>query len=426
MLIPYYKLFQTIALFCPIRWRNFLRKFGYQIFLKQNIAFTQKNAKKVLKRLRHKQEKIIVAFSIYDETKWKCQSLYDYLNSSERFEPYIFVTRINSGKEHFSYCESGAVDKAYKFFKANNMRVLYAYDTKNNHYISFKEMKPKPDIIIYQHPRFLAQGQEPLMCSEFALNCYIPYFLPVSDEPYQYEMDFHQYVYKHYLLNDILKKAYAPNMINKGKNLVSAGYPSLDYFYLNKEKIYEQKGYVIYAPHWSIDINNHLGWGTFLWNGHYILKYAEKHPEINWVFKPHPCLAGYLKTRKIMTENEISEYWNRWEKIGMVMESGNYLDMFMESTAIITDCGTFLSEYYFTDKPLIYLYNSDRAPKYNKMVSTMMENYYKVDNLDKLTQTLDDVILKEKYKSIKRDTAIKLDYAAKNITEDLLQEILRK
>lgn len=427
MYIPYNKLSKTIALFCPLSWRKTIRNYGYKLSLLQNIAFVKRNTRSVLKKLRNKKEKIIIAFSVYDETKWKCQSLYDFMNTSEDLEPYIFVTKINSSQSHFSYCDSTAVEKAYKFFKSNHMRVLYAYNTKNNSYIPFKDMPVKPDIIIYQHPRFLAENQEPLGCSKFALNCYIPYFLPISNEPYQYEMEFHQYVYKHYLLNDTLKNEYAPKMLNKGENLVAAGYPSLDYFYLNKDKVYEQKDYVIYAPHWSVDINNHLGWGTFLWNGHYILKYAKSHPEIHWVFKPHPCLAGYLRTKKIMTDAEISEYWNEWRKIGKVLESGNYLDIFMQSKAMITDCGTFLSEYYYTKKPLIYLFNTNKAPKYNKMVSNMMESFYRVDNLKSLAETLDDVVLKGKYKSIQGRQDLDINnYAAKNITNDLLQDILRR
>ena len=69
----------------------------------------------------------------------------------------------------------------------------------------------------------------------------------------------------------------------------------------HKEK---EKKYVIYAPHWSID-DNRTNYATFEWNGKYILEYAKKHPEIKWIFKPHPSLKLRLETQKIMTNEEI-------------------------------------------------------------------------------------------------------------------------
>ena len=64
-------------------------------------------------------------------------------------------------------------------------------------------------------------------------------------------------------------------MLNKGKNLKVVGHPQLDYFYLGQDKNLTNKNYVIYAPHWSINVPEE-NYATFEWNGEFLLEYAKK------------------------------------------------------------------------------------------------------------------------------------------------------
>ena len=176
MFIPYYKLAQTIALFLPSKFRLKLRLFGYNAKIKRNEKFIKKNKKHVLKNLRKKvkKQKLIAAFYIYDETKWKCQSIYDLLEESGFVVPYIFVTKNDAPKENFNYQKSCELKKVYDFFKEKNMRVSYAYDIENEMFIPFEKMNPRPDIIFYQHPWYIEASQGPVVCSKFALTFYVP------------------------------------------------------------------------------------------------------------------------------------------------------------------------------------------------------------------------------------------------------------
>ena len=86
---------------------------------------------------------------------------------------------------------------------------------------------------------------------------------------------------------------------------------------------------------------------------------------------------------------------------------------------MITDCGSFLSEFGSTKKPIIHLINPENKLDMPELYAT----YYKVHNLDELSATLYEVL--EKGNDYKKDIRIKAvekanlsgQYAAKNIMD---------
>jgi len=395
-----------------------LKDLFYNKKIKQNCTYIEKNQKKVLKKLR-KKSKIKVGFYIYDETKWKCQSLYDLMENEEKFEPVILVTKTNVlDPQNPSFQTLENLEKVYKFFKDKNMKVEYAY---KGGFIPFKNFDL--DIIIYQHPWYVETSQGPVVCSKFALTCYVPYYFPTTTAPIDYHLRFHRYVQNYYVFDEITKKLYAEKMSNKAKNVKVVGQPFLDYFRLNKS---EEKTYTIYAPHWSI-CKKSIAYGTFEWNGKFMLEYAKLHPERNWIFKPHPLLFMALINNKIMTQEEAENYYNEWAKIGLKYESGDYLELFNKSKLLITDCSSFLGEYFLTENPVIHLI-SEFATPYNETINQIIENYYKVKNVEELGILLNYLSKNDPLKSQRiqalEDLGLKNNYAAENILNDL-KEILR-
>lgn len=274
----------------------------------------------------------------------------------------------------------------------------------------------------------MEETQEPAAMSKYALTCYVPYFIANAGNEIEYGLDFHLQLYRHYILNNEIYNFYSSKMLNKGSNLKIAGHPQLDYFFLNREEIDKaQKKHVIYAPHWSINVPVE-NYSTFLWNGKYILEFAKSHPEISWVFKPHPILKYRLKNQGIMSENEIEEYWNEWAKIATVYETGDYMDFFKNAYAMITDCGSFLTEFLLTKQPVIHLVSSSAIP-YNPSAEKIVKTYYQAHNVDELENFLKTVIidkndyLKEKRLSLLKEMELDNCYAAKNIVDDIKKEL---
>lgn len=402
---------------------RFGEKFFYEIKIASNCAYIKKNIKKVKKRLKGKTP-IIAAFYVYDDTKWKCQSVYDLMEKDERFEPYIFVTKNAAPENNCNYQTDEDFNKVYVFFKNKDMRVLKAFDTAKGRYIPFEEMSPKPDIIIYQHPWYVETSQGPVVCSKFALTYYIPYYISDTNEWFEYQLRFHRYIYKYFIPTENIKSSYAKHMPDKGQKLIVTGHPQLDYYYLNPKQ--PENKYIIYAPHWTVCGNN-IRYGTFDWNGREILEYAENHPELNWVFKPHPLLYKFLYTSGYMSKEAADEYYRRWAKAGILYDKGDYLDLFRKSQMLITDCGSFLIEYFVTQKPCIHLLSEKF--KGNNFVQQICKTYYEAKNINEFNEYLDILINRgqDPKKPEREEVLAKLNltgtYCAKNILEDIIKDI---
>ena len=190
---------------------------------------------------------------------------------------------------------------------------------------------------------------------------------------------------------------------------------------MNQEK--KEPKYLIYAPHWTVCGNN-LRFGTFDWSGNKILEFAKNHPELNWVFRPHPLMYKYILTSGFMTKAEADNYFNEWKNFAIFSDSGDYMDLFNSSYAMITDCGSFLTEYFVSEKPVIHLISEKFAP--NSLIKKIDETYYTAYNIEELTQHLNEIILKKNdYKKSERTELaqklnLKNNYCAKRIIEDIL------
>lgn len=354
--------------------------------IERNRAYIRQNKIKVLERLRN-QNHYKVVFYVYDCSKWKCQSLYELMDSMNEFSPLIVVTK-NAAEnlDNPSYQTKEEILETFEFFKNKGMNVKLGYDFENNRHIPFKEFAP--DIIIYQHPWYVETSQGPVVCSEFALTAYVPYDIATTNLESDYNLRFHNYIENFFVFNDKFKEYYAPRMINKGENLVVTGSPSLDYFINNPPK--NEKQYVIYAPHWTVNHSHTIAYSTFTETGLFMLDYAKHNPQFNWLFKPHPMLKKALIDNNIMTKEEVENYYNSWQE---ACYDGDYLKYFNDSQLMITDCSTFLLEYAATQKPLVRLVSED-MPEFNSTTEEVVKSYYNVSTLEELKQFL-DMILKQ-------------------------------
>lgn len=397
---------------------NIFKDFFYRKKIEQNCAYIKKNKKRVLKNLKNK-EVLNVVFYVYDSCKWKCQKIYDEMLQNHRFRPLIVVTK-NTAKnlDNPSFQTKEEILKTFDFFKKREMNVRLGFDFEKNKHVPLKKFKP--DIIIYQHPWYVDTSQGPVVCSKFALTAYIPYDIPTTTMPSEYNLRFYQYVENFYVIDEKIKNFYTTLMDNNGVNLKVAGAPSLENI-----KPSEPDSYIIYAPHWTINHEKTMAYSTFKENGRFILEFAQKNSEYNWVFKPHPMLKKAILDNKFMSKKEVNEYYSSWEKIGKACYDGDYYEIFNNSKLMITDCSTFLIEYLATEKPLIRLASKD-AVEFNNLAKEAIKVCYNIESNCDLEKSLNSILkekqdtLKEKRieysKQLKKDTS-------KIIINDLLKQI---
>ena len=364
------------------------------------------------------KRKIRVCFLVSEPAKWNMQKVYNLMHDSKIFEPFVLVTSLKSMFGHDNYNE------ILSFFKSQCKNVEVGFDQEKNQPIDLKTFNP--DIVFYQQPWEIWDNQGVDYVSDFALPYYISY--AVSDAPsclkYHFE-DFYLGLQKYFVFTPAEQKQYQDMYNYKGENMVVVGHPKLDVYQNYQEENYEHK-YVIYAPHHSFKNDSILNYGTFDWSGKFMLEWAKKHPEFKWIFKPHPALKNRLLRSKFMSASEVENYYNEWSKISLYCNDSEYFDLFKNSKCLITDCGSFLTEYLPTKQPVIHLRNNKKCD-YIASNLVAMETYYKAFNLEQLENALDEVLIKENdpQKLDRLQVLKKLELEKFNSSEKIIEELMK-
>lgn len=378
-------LIRSIISLIPIKkYRRRLRNLFENNISTQQLEQIRLNYEKIIGRIRSNasKQKIKVVFLVSENQKWNCQSVYDEMAKSSDFAPIILITGIYSAhnKDLGKYYTS--VKENFEFFAQKGMNVEYAYDIETGEFLSLDRFHP--DIIFYQQPWAIHPTQDIPVTSKFALSCYVPYGICVIDCPTDYDQNFYKMLWHQYSINEILYNHFKSQCKNLPENYQIVGHPKLDTYLETPQN--NSEDYIIYAPHHSF-APSHLNFATFKWNGKFILEYAKQHPEFKFVFKPHPQLKTRLIARKIMTEKEVDEYFAEWQKIALYCNTANYFDIFKKSRLMITDCSSFLAEYFPSTHPVINLKNKNSI-NLNPFGRAITDTYYKVYNLKDLKSTL--------------------------------------
>lgn len=389
--------------------------------------------KTAVSRLK-KQPVIKVGFMIHDSTVWIGDRLYQLLEESERFEPYIYCLRRIIQADVLADEYQRLVD----YFKNKGLRTVDAGANGG-------EDAPVPDVCIWLTP-WVYDFDKPFKMKELPLSTlytYIPYGydnVETKDGSYKgcyYDMGLHNVCWKHFA-NDKVTVDEAPKHSYANTNSVYTGYPKMDNFFSTKRhERMDGKKLVIYAPHHTVLDDDLLHFSTFEYNNRFMLELANKYSDrVAWVFKPHPLLKVKAEAKGIFRNaQEWNAYLDEWRSIpdAEVVEEGMYTQLFIDSDAMIFDSASFMSEYYFADRPALFL---TRPGQYFTALGAGAKNaHYNADGKDfkAIEDFLRDVVLggndtkkEERHRFFEEN----LDYrqngclAADNIFNELSRELL--
>ena len=90
----------------------------------------------------------------------------------------MLVGKNSCEESHREFQSQAEIQEIYNSFIKKNMQTFYAYDFKENKHIPIESFKP--DIVFYSRQFFLDEIYNINKISEFALTCYVPYFIPNS------------------------------------------------------------------------------------------------------------------------------------------------------------------------------------------------------------------------------------------------------
>lgn len=326
---------------------------------KQEVRHVLGNYERVKRRIAAypASHKVRVLFHVTDVSKWKCQTVYEAMVRSGRFEPFVLVD-LTSKEMALPLGERQAIiNERAGYFGSRGYKIEVGYDLSAE--IAAPVERFSPDVFFYQQPWGFVRDRAPQSVSRIAVCVYVPYYVvSPGDIRIDCTLPFQRMMYAYITTNDDFSRLYERvcGSMPRACRFVGLGNPIMDLY--GNASSRECRDLVIYAPHWTFNHPNHntvLKIGTFSEYGKLMLEYAKRHPEVKWVFKPHPCLRASLISSGAMSEEEVSAYYGEWERIGISCYDADYPELFNRARAMITDCGSFIAEFAATGSPLIHL-----------------------------------------------------------------------
>lgn len=181
---------------------------------------------------------------------------------------------------------------------------------------------------------------------------------------------------------------------------------------------------VLWCPRWTTNLS--LGGSNFFTYYQVLLDFAQKNPDIDFLFRPHPLALQHFQQTGEMTAEEAALFTKRCEQLPNVSldKEKEYAATFWGTDVMISDISGMIPEYFVTGKPLIYC-ASNMILTPEETTARILEGSYVVDDkqqllacLEQLRQSIDP--LKEERQQIVQALYNEaLSHPAHRITEHL-------
>jgi len=304
-------------------------------------------------RLRHK-ERINVVFIASTLPMWRYQKICSLLGGYSHFNVSIVILPFGVySKEQ----QNEDVETLKAYFDSCGMKYYVggeAFDIR-------KELCP--DILFYPQPyvgNYVAHNDYCWLRDR--LLCYSPYAFWTAIGEWSYNEPLHNYAWKLFYSTELHRKEAIKYAYNHGRNIEVVGYSNADSFleqpHRDVWKLQEvRKKRVVWAPHFSIFPDGLMVQSSFLSIAEFMLELAERYSDrIQFVFKPHPRLITELYKHEDWGITRTTDYYNEWAtRSNTQLESGEFVDLFMTSDAMIHDCGSFSVEYHYSGNPVMFV-----------------------------------------------------------------------
>ena len=298
-----------------------------------------------------------VVFMAIDVALWRYQHLYELMAADNRFRATIVLTPC-IGREH-----------------EKDLAGLRRYFTQRGiSYIDYQTGQPpfdirrelNPDIIFYTQP------YEHLLVPEYdcvnfydRLVCYMPYAF-WTFKKFAYNLHFCNRAWRLYYPIELYRQIARHEAANHGRNVRVTGYANADDFMQpTHQQVWKvmddgkERKHIIWAPHFTIKrIKGTIPpRSNFLWMAELMVKLAREYADrLQIAFKPHPALLTQLYKEEGWGKERTDQYYALWQQMDNTqLETGQYVDLFMSSDAMIHDSGSFAVEYHYTQKPTMFV-----------------------------------------------------------------------
>lgn len=348
--------------------------------------------------IRKKKGPLRVVFIVKDSAEWKYDSVYKLMCKDSLFEPMVLICPLVT---HYTESQSSEIfQHTYLFFVHRGYRVIKACENVYDESVGMQELKP--DIVFYcslwtkyLHPKYNEKSLRNY------LKGYVNYGFSNTAGDWGYASAFHGLMWRYFAECEDIRLIALKAQPREMRNIVVTGYPIFDEYqaakgdtsmWKNADPKYKR---IIWAPHHSIEGHDGLlRLSTFLENADPMLELAENYKDrLQFAFKPHPLLLQALYDHPLWGKERADAYYQRWANgANSTLVLGAYMDLFKSSDAMIHDCGSFVVEYLYTKKPVMYL-GRNREAQSNIVGLKAYANHYHGTTVENVEHFLLDVVL---------------------------------
>ncbi|MFM7030243.1 MAG: hypothetical protein ACKOWK_04165 [Micrococcales bacterium] len=276
----------------------------------------------------------------------------------------------------------------------------------------------EPDYVFINYPwqRNYQPGYRVERLAEYTRVCYVPYYsMPLVNEPGEHGVASHLFEQRSHQLASLVftqdaavLEAYAST--ERGNSYVHlTGSPKIDRLMaLANEGVgawpiaAPEPGpnrpaagrpfRVVWAPHHSYSAA-WLNFGMFAQTHREMLALALRHPEIDFVLRPHPFLFGTLVDRSVLSQTQLDHWLEDWNDLSntAIHTDGEYATLFKATDLLVTDGISFIGEYpLVTGRPSVFLENEGHW-EFSPLGELAADANIRLASMDGFEQLLDEV-----------------------------------
>lgn len=387
------------TLYKSIRFHDFFKS-HFKFAMQCSIRKARKKQKRRIELISQKK-KIKVAFMFQTPAVWKHDRLYRLMENSDVFDPIVVLTPYNVNLFYDRAETMRVMEQSALYVEKNQYRFISAYDTEAKRWVDVKKLID-PDVVFFSKPYKDTLYQYHIYNFTDRLTCYAPYGFFISNHYRENSnFPFHNLLWQFFAETEYLKEVSEEHAVVKGENISITGCLPMENLmrkdYTPKDVWKPQqkpKKRVIWAPHHTVDYL--FEFSNFMTYAADMVELAKKYQDsIQFAFKPHPVLK--FRLINIWGEQKTEEYYKLWEAMpNTQLETGDYIDLFLTSDALIHDSGSFMLEYlHIPQNPVLYLIR-DEATLYsnlNPFSTKAVKKHYHAYQLDDIEDFINRVVI---------------------------------
>ncbi len=398
--------------------RNLVQAFAHQqaqitALEYQNLILAEELIDRRLLEKKRAHEKVNVVFVCHRPPVWESlHSVYEALKADDLFRVRIVAIpnkkqEPGTGLFHEHYETEGAEE----FWRGEDC--LNGYDYETGQWLDLRSLNP--DYVFFQQPYNMTRSRpyQSGVVSKYAKIAYVAYFSPIVlddtyDEsvPLDYIKDLSFFFTQHDADHAFIQNRFRSLDMHLCR-IIEVGNPRFDRMALHAGEacgIWNDPNSfkILWTPRWTTNEGN----CHFFDYKDRLTEYCGGHPEVEFVFRPHPQAFKEWNATGEMREAEQRRFKERFQGGNMHLdESKNYYPLLFSSDCLIADRSTIIIDYLCTHKPVIFCTSNGR---HDTIIPGVDKALYRAANWEQLNALLEDLRmgkdpLKETREAIIRD-----------------------